>query len=183
MDKGFLPLTPANWDDLVELFGEHGAYGGCWCMFWRQTRQEFNQNCGERNKQALKALVDHGVIPGILAYQDGKVVGWVSIAPREDFSSLERSRTLKRIDDQPVWSIVCFYAPKVQRGNMMATLIDYAVTYARENGAKIIEAYPSTSNAHVQSAELYMGRLSTFLGAGFEEQAPAGSKVVVRKYV
>jgi len=69
MDKGFLPLTPANWDDLVELFGEHGAYGGCWCMFWRQTRQEFNQNCGERNKQALKALVDHGVILGILAYQ------------------------------------------------------------------------------------------------------------------
>ena len=183
MDKGFLPLTTANWDDFMDLFGAHGAYGGCWCMFWRQTRKEFSQNCGEHNKLALKALVDEGIVPGILAYQDGKAIGWVSIAPREDYGSLERSRILKRIDDQPVWSIVCFYASKEQRGNLMATLIDYAVAYAREKGAKIIEAYPSRSGSHVQATELYMGRLSTFLAVGFEEQVSAGSKVIMRKFL
>jgi len=183
MENGFQPLTPATWHDFVQLFGAHGAYGGCWCMFWRQTRRDFSQNCGERNKIAMKALVDGGVIPGIIAYQGDKAVGWVSIAPREDYSSLERSRTLKRIDNQPVWSIVCFYAPKNQRGNLMERLLNYAIAYAQAKGAKIIEAYPSISKPQVQPVDLYMGSLNTFLAAGFEEQGSAGSKVIVRKFL
>lgn len=183
MENGFQPLTPATWHDFVQLLGAHGAYGGCWCMFWRQTRQEFSHNCGERNKLAMKTLVDGGVIPGILAYQGDEAVGWVSIAPREDFGSLERSRTLKRIDDQPVWSIVCFYAPKKQRGNSMERLLNYAVAYGQAKGAKIIEAYPSVSKPQVQPVDLYMGSLNTFLAAGFVEQMRAGSKVIVRKFL
>ena len=110
-DMDFFPLTPQRWDDLAALFGPSGAYGGCWCMFWRETRQEFSLNCrnkGEGNREALHALVDSGVVPGILGYRGGVPLVWCSIAPREDFPALERSRNLKRLDDQPVWSIVCF---------------------------------------------------------------------------
>ena len=77
------PLTAERWSDFVELFGERGAYGGCWCMWWRLTRREFEQGQGEVNRQRMKAIVDSGRIPGILAYLQGKPVGWCSVAPRE----------------------------------------------------------------------------------------------------
>jgi hypothetical protein len=38
-----------------------------------------------------------------VAYRDGEAVGWVGLAPREDFERLETSKVLARIDDTPVW--------------------------------------------------------------------------------
>ena len=108
----FKPLTKDRWSDFEELFGKRGAYGGCWCMWWRLTRKEFEQGQGEGNRQAMHAIVNSGKIPGILAYHKGKPVGWCSVAPREQFGPLERSRILKRIDDRAVWSIVCFFVAK-----------------------------------------------------------------------
>lgn len=183
MKTGYKPLRPATWVDFVELFGEHGAYGGCWCMYWHETRKEFNQNCGVKNKLAMKALVDEGVIPGILIYRENMTVGWVSIAPREQFPSLERSHTLKRIDDQLVWSIVCFYALPAQRTGILPVLIDQAITYAQDNGARIVEAYPTVAKQPAQAVDLYMGSLNAFLAAEFTMQAQAGKKVIVRKYL
>ncbi|MCK4915895.1 MAG: GNAT family N-acetyltransferase, partial [Candidatus Eisenbacteria sp.] len=111
----FRPLTPEIWRDFEKLFGESGACGGCWCMWWRQTRREFDEEHGEKNRRAMKRLVDSGEIPGLLAYADGEVVGWCSVGPRESFSSLNRSRVLKRLDDAPVWSIVCLFLAKSHR--------------------------------------------------------------------
>jgi hypothetical protein len=91
----YQPLTPELWDDFETLFGSRGAYGGCWCMWWRTTRKEFEHNQRTGNRQAMKTIVDSGKIPGILAYHQGKPVGWCSVAPREHYSSLERSPVLK----------------------------------------------------------------------------------------
>lgn len=102
----FHPLTRERWSDFEELFGERGAYGGCWCMWWRLTRREFEQQQGEGNRQAMKAIVESVQVPGILAYAAGEPVGWCSVAPREHYGSLNRSPVLKRLDDTPVWSIV-----------------------------------------------------------------------------
>src|SRR5512139_290849 len=104
-----LPLTPGRWEDFVQLFEEHGIQNGCWCMYWRARRIDCQHGYGEGNKQAFKAIVESGKIPGILAYHQGRPIAWCSIAPREDYPVLERSRTLKRVDDQPVWSIACFF--------------------------------------------------------------------------
>jgi len=30
------PLTPDLWPAFEDLFGENGAVGGCWCMYWRR---------------------------------------------------------------------------------------------------------------------------------------------------
>jgi len=108
----FHPVTPKRWTDFETLFGAKGACGGCWCMLWRLTRKEFEQQKGEANRQAMKTIVESGEIPGLLAYSEKQPVAWCSVAPRENFPALERSRVLKKIDDKPVWSISCFFIHK-----------------------------------------------------------------------
>ncbi|MEW6554886.1 MAG: GNAT family N-acetyltransferase [Actinomycetota bacterium] len=183
-DMSYHPLTPERWDDFEELFGEHGAYGGCWCMYWRTTRAQFNRDAGEGNKRAMKAIVDAGTAPGILAYHRGRAVGWCSVAPREDFASLERSPKLKRVDGQPVWSIVCFYVPKEhRRRGLMELLLEAAVAYARENGAAIVEGYPTEPMERLKGAEGYMGLRPSFVKAGFREVArPCEWQSIARLY-
>jgi len=176
----FHPLTAERWDDFVELLGPHGAYG-CWCMYWRITRAEFSRDCGEPNKLAMRELVFSGVIPGIIGYLDGQPCTWCSIAPREDFSSLERSRTLKRPDDQPVWSIVCFYiAPQARRSGLLLDTIRGALEYARRSGAALVEAYPVDVEGRRPSGDLYMGIWSVFKKAGFKLVDPRGRHNLVR---
>lgn len=183
-DISFFPLNISRWVDFETLFGAHGASGGCWCMFWRLPRKQFQQNCancGEANRQALRALVQGGLVPGLIGYRDQMPVAWCSIAPREDFSSLERSRTLKRVDDRPVWSIVCFYIAKTERNSgCMLKAIQAAVEFARLGGAQLVEAYPTQVDRHHTPVELYMGSLETFLKAGFIKVAPCGTHWLVR---
>ena len=97
-------------------------------MYWRLTRREFTKSQGEGNRRAMKAIVESGEVPGVLAYLDGEPVGWCSVAPRERFGSLERSPVLKRLDDKPVWSIVCLFVARGQRTKgITSTLISGAV--------------------------------------------------------
>lgn len=78
------PLTPERWSDFEDLFGKSGAYGGCWCMWWRLKRSEFESNKNARNKSAMKTLVDGGTVPGLLAYEGNRPVGWCAVAPRSE---------------------------------------------------------------------------------------------------
>jgi GNAT superfamily N-acetyltransferase len=179
----FQPLTPDRWPDFEALFGEHGAYGGCWCMWWRLTRREFEAQQGEGNRQAMKAIVDSGEVPGILAYSQGEAVGWCSVAPRERFGSLERSPVLKRLDDRPVWSIVCLFVAKGYRGQGVAEdLIRAAVEYVRQQGGQVVEAYPTVPRAgRLPPVSSFMGLPRIFERLGFEERArPSKSKVIMR---
>lgn len=182
-DLRFHPLTPERWDDFEQLFGPHGAYGGCWCMWWRCSRAEFQGQGAQGNQQAIKRLVEQGVVPGILAYRDGVPVAWCSVAPREDFASLQRSRVLKRLDDRPVWSIVCFYIPRRYEGQgLMKALIQAAVDYVRELGGRTLEAYPTVPRTgKLPPASSYMGIPAAFERAGFVQVArPSQAKVVLR---
>ncbi len=98
------PLTPERWDDLVALFGERGAVGGCWCMFFRLTGGEFQRSSRAATRQGLKDLVDSGAVPGLLAYSQGRPVGWCSVAPRAELPRVLRSPTLRPADERPVWA-------------------------------------------------------------------------------
>lgn len=163
------PVTLARWRDLEKLFGERGAFGGCWCMYWRLRTTEFGRNTGSDNKRALKKLVRSNVVPGLLAYIGREPVAWVSIAPREEFAHLERSRTLTRVDDQPVWSLVCFFVAKpYRRQGLMMPLLRAAIKYAAKHGAKIVEAYPVVvKNRQLTGYAGYTGVASTLKKAGF----------------
>jgi GNAT superfamily N-acetyltransferase len=188
----FHPLTPERWPDLEQLFGPNGAYGGCWCMWWRITRKQFEQQAGEGNRQAMRELVASGEVPGILAYSVivepdeeplEQAVGWCSVAPRSSFGSLNRSPVLKKIDDTPVWSIVCFYIDKSQRGKgLTLALIQAAVEYVRSQGGKVLEAYPTVvREKRLPPVSSFMGLPTVFEQAGFIEIArPSRSKVIMR---
>lgn len=180
----FQPVTRERWEDLQELFGKSGAQGGCWCMWWRLPRSQFLRQSPADNKLALRKLVASGQVPGILAYADDRPVGWCSVAPRECFPALDRSRTLKRLDDRPVWSIVCFFVARpFRRQRVLTRLIQAAVEYVRSQGGKVVEAYPLKPAPRAATAN-FMGLTPTFLAAGFEEVAQT-SKVrsIVRCYL
>lgn len=139
-------------------------------MWWRTTRREFRRQQGEGNRQAMKRIVDSGTVPGLLAYEGETPVGWVSVAPREDYPSLNRSPNLKRIDDRPVWSIVCFYVDPRQRGKgLLPKLVAAARDYAVGQGAWIVEAYPREPGGRISSELAYMGLAPVFKEAGFVE--------------
>jgi GNAT superfamily N-acetyltransferase len=179
----FRPLTKSRWADFEKLFGPRGACAGCWCMYWRLTRSEFEKGQGEGNRRAMKAIVESGRIPGILAYADGEPVGWCSVAPRTLFGSLERSPVLKRLDDKPVWSIVCLFVARSRRGKGMAEdLIRAAVEYAGRRRAKVVEAYPTRPRGKkLIPLSTYMGVPAIFKRAGFVECArPSEAKVIMR---
>ena len=182
----FHPLTPDRWSDFEQLFGPRGAYGGCWCMWWRTSRSQFEKQGNEGNRQAMKAIVELGQVPGIIAYLDGQPVGWCSVAPRETYASLNRSHVLKRLDDKPVWSIVCFYVAKAHRGqNLALELIRGSIDYVRGQGGEIVEAYPTQPvGGRLPPVSSFMGIPAVFEQAGFVECArPSKSKVVMRYYI
>jgi GNAT superfamily N-acetyltransferase len=172
-DISYHPLTAERWADLETLFGKRGACGGCWCMWWRLKRSDFDRQKGEVNREALHGLVSDGQVPGILAYVDGAPVGWCAVAPRDTLPALDRSRILKRIDDQPVWSVNCFFVARpYRRRGMTVGLLRAAVAYAAEEGAQIVEGYPVVPrNPSMPDVFAWTGMLSAFQQAGFVEVA------------
>ncbi|HNC46031.1 MAG TPA: GNAT family N-acetyltransferase, partial [Acidobacteriota bacterium] len=129
----FQPLTVENWADFESLFGERGACGGCWCMWWRLKRAQFDLQKGEANKTAMKEIVVASkVAPGILAYLDQTPIAWCAVAPRTDYPVLERSRVLRRVDDTPVWSITCLFVAKpYRRQGVTVALLKAAIDLVR----------------------------------------------------
>ena len=180
------PLTAERWSDLETLFGPRGACAGCWCMYWRLGHAEFSSLSGDGNRFALRQIVETGAVPGLLAYADGKPVGWVSVEPRRAFLRLSRSRILKPVDDQPVWSIVCFFIAKSSRKQGLSVhLLNEAVRYAAGQGAKIVEGYPvDLQNVEkFPDAFAFIGTLSAFRQAGFKEVLRRSEKRPVMRYM
>lgn len=142
-------------------------------MWWRLERKAFNAGRGEGNRRSMKALVDSGVSPGLMAYADGKAIGWCALAPRETYSALARSRILKPIDDEPVWSVVCFFIAKGhRRRGLSSELLEAAVDFAASRGAGIVEGYPcEPKKSDEPDPFLYTGLASAFRKAGFKEAA------------
>ncbi|MFQ5631107.1 MAG: GNAT family N-acetyltransferase [bacterium] len=180
----FSPLTPENWQDFETLFGEKGACGGCWCMWLRLKRSEYEAQKGEGNRRAMKALVESGKTPGILAYHNAEPVAWCSISRREEYSVLSRSRNLKPIDKEPVWSIVCFFVAKsYRRKGVTNALVHAAVNFAKQQGAKIVEGYPiDPVNNNYPEVFACPGLFSAFQKTGFIECARRSETRPIMRY-
>ncbi len=110
-------------------------------------RSDYELQKGEGNKKAMKIIIDSGDIPGILGFTAGVPVAWCSVAPKENFSLIERSHILKPIDDKSVWSITYIFITKsMRRKGITSELLYAALDNAKKNGAKIIEGYPLNTN-------------------------------------
>lgn len=188
-----VPLTPDRWDDVAALFSEGGDPKTCWCMYWRIRSKDWSFANVAELREGMHRLVDEDrdPAPGLLAYRDGRAIAWVSVAPREDYERLTNSRVRPRIDETPVWSVVCFVVSKTVRGEgLTSQLLGAATDYARAHGAPALEAYPvDPGDGRVPAALGYTGLLSTFEAAGFEVVRDIDSpqskvrRVVVRRSI
>jgi GNAT superfamily N-acetyltransferase len=171
------PLTPDRFDDLVALFNGRGGapVRWWWCMYYRRSgagERPAGTSIAVHNRESLKALVDGGTVPGLIGYRDGQPVAWVSLGPREDYAKLARSPVMKPVDDQPVWSVVCFFTTLEARGEGVSeAMLAHAVAYARKNGARLIEAYPVDKAERGRDDAMWFGAKAMYDRAGFEEVA------------
>ena len=165
----FKPLEASTWSDLETLFGERGACGGCWCMTWRLSSRDYEQNKGENNRRMFREQAEAGKPLGIIAYVGDTPVGWCSVSPRETLTRLENSRLLKRTDELPVWSITCFFVKKeYRRKGLSVDLIRAAAEYAFDHGAPAVEAYPMIPKKEsVPEVFAFIGFAGSFEKAGF----------------
>jgi hypothetical protein len=180
------PISPERWQDFEKLFGQRGACGGCWCMWWRLTRKVFELQKGEKNKATMRKIVDSGQIPGLIAYRGNNPVGWIAVAPRKEFPALKRSRILKPIDNQSVWSIVCFFVDKKFRNQgLTKILLKGAITYVSKQGGNILEGYPvEPKKDRTADVFVYTGIASAFKGVGFQEMVRRSeTRPIMRYYV
>lgn len=162
-------LNPGRWDDFESLLGSRGGCGGCWCMSWRTKKFEFYKFRGDGNKLAMKTLVDQNQSVGLLAYIDGKPIGWCAIAPREAYPKLENSKVWKKIDDEQVWAITCFFIAKsFRRKGISLELVKGAINYCKANRIKIVESYPVVPYGEkIADAFAWTGFPVAFEKAGF----------------
>ena len=172
------PLTPARWPDLETIFNAKGCSvaRGCWCMFYRRSGRRppppRGRTAAEANRLDLKTLVDAGEFTGLIAYSGRTPVGWLSLGPREAYARLRRSPVMKPVDDQAVWSVICFVVPAQFRNQGVArALLDGAIAFARRRRIKLLEAYPVDKRGRANDDSMWFGAKSMFDAAGFEEVA------------
>ena len=168
------PLTPDRWDDFVDLFGpDRGANSGCWCMWWRMPRADWRTVPRDEKRNRFHSVVEDGPPPGILAYDGGTAVGWCAVGPRATLPRFSSSRIAAPLDDtERVFAVNCFYIRPGHRGvGMMRKLLDGAVKFAADQGAKVIEACPIETKRKLIWGEGYVGIASVFREAGFAEVA------------
>ncbi len=152
-------------------------------MTWRRPRAEFEAGKGAGNRKALQKLAAGKVPPGILLYEGNQAVGWCSIAPREQFVRLSRSRVWGPIDDRPVWSVSCFFLKKEFRERGLSVkLLKAAVDFARQHGARTVEGYPLEIDGRLPGAFVWTGLAGTFRRVGFKEAARRSKSKPILRY-
>lgn len=157
-------MSPAFWPALEDLFGDKGACGGCWCMYWR-IGNAYRRRPQEANRRGLLHVVTEGPPPGLLAFLGKVAVGWCQLTPRNLLPWLDRA--WQRIDELPVWSISCFYIRKgYRRRGITSALIEAAIKEARKAGVPALEAYPLDGDLSPSASGT--GYVSTFRRAGFK---------------
>jgi GNAT superfamily N-acetyltransferase len=170
-DLEVVPATPDRWPDVSLIMA--GAVDadderGCWCQAPR------GRVAGSATRPAaLREQLAEDPPAGLLAYVGDEVAGWIGFAPRPLLPRLERSRTIPKLDDIPVWAIVCFRIRVGFRRRGVATaLLGGLVEYAREHGAPGLEAYPiDAAGERLDVSFSYVGFVSMFEKAGFRTVA------------
>jgi len=168
-----VPAVPDRWPDIEKLF----AKTPCWCQYWRVSASDYGRTSKsqlaerlvERRKR-LSRWLEKSSPPGVMAYIGNQAVGWCGFGPRHEMERLVRSRTIPAVDDQPVWSLVCFLVLPGYRGQGVArALLRGAIECARSYGAPALEAYPvDTAGNRINTSSAYMGSISMLEKEGFQ---------------
>lgn len=171
------PATAARFDDAQHALGGGGDGRSCQCQWWMVPNAEFQAASQPERERMLRDELAAGPPPALIAYVDGEAAGWVRVGPRTKQVRLGRTRnytatSVQPWDDDAVWAVSCFVVRKEHRNQgLNARLLQAAIDYARDHGARVIEAYPVDPHAGRKklSNNLFHGTVSTFADAGFRE--------------
>ena len=172
-----VPATAALFDDLAVILGPKNPDSSvCWCLSHRVDSKTNRELIGRARGEYVKKLTRRAVAPGVLAYDDGQVVGWAAIAPRSELP-FARSTKIPHVDDLPVWSVWCIRVRPGHRGKGISHhLLAGAVAYARSKGAPAVESYPVDNRSDkVDLTMAYVGTRKLFEDAGFTKAADTRS--------
>jgi GNAT superfamily N-acetyltransferase len=155
-----------RWEDFASFMvpRKPGA-GGCVCVVYRNSSLDMGGRIA-----LMRGLCEREPGPGVLAYVDGEVAGWCSIAPKASYRALVNSRTIPHVDDAEAWSAICFVVrPGFRRRGLMHDLLDGAVEHARAMGATVVEGYPvDPVGGRIDQTSAYVGTVDLFEAHGFE---------------
>ncbi len=185
------PATTERFDDVATMLGPKNPDSSvCWCLSHRIDSKTNRELVGPARGEYVRELCSGKVAPGILAYQDGEVVGWAAVAPRSELP-FARSTKISLVDDLPVWSVWCIRVRPGHRGQGISyALLDGAIAYARSQQAPAIEGYPvDNKGKKVDLTMAYVGTRTIFERAGFTKAADTDSvsggfpRVIMRAYL
>lgn len=168
------PLTPDLWPAFEDLFGKQGACYGCWCTHFRLPPAVRRENDRTRNKDFIRARIEAGPPPGLLAFDGARAVGWMQIGPRSDVPEWNNAgRVSAPVEpgdavDPAVWAISCFFIRTAARGQGLThRLVEAGIDFARASGARLLEACPMDQSKDSRSVGLFVGSTRVFEKAGF----------------
>jgi predicted GNAT family acetyltransferase len=169
-----LPLTADLWPKFEDLFGKQGACYGCWCTHFRLPPAVRRENDKQRNKDHIRARIEAGPPPGLLAFEDGVAMGWMQIGPRADVPEWNNAGRASApmpdgvVEDAGVWAVSCFFLRTGARGKGLThRLVAAGIEHARRNGARLLEACPMDQSKDSRSIGLFVGSTRVFERAGF----------------
>lgn len=172
------PLSFALWPALEELFGPQGACYGCWCTYFRLPPARRRVGTRETNRAHLMNRVEAGPPPGLIAFDDDVPVGWMQIGPRADVPEWNNPRRVsapldgEAVADPANWAISCFFVRSKARGRGLShRLVAAGIRFARENGARVLDACPIDEAKQSKSVGLFVGSTRVFEAAGFRPVA------------
>ena len=167
------PATLDRFDDVATMVGPRRPDANvCWCLSHRIDSRLNRELVGPARAEHVRDLCSRDVAPGVLAYDGDEVVGWVAVAPRSTLP-VARSTKIPRVDDLPVWSVICLRVRPGHRGEGISqVLLGGAVAYARSQGAPAVEGYPvDNQGRRVDLTMAYVGTRRVFEQAGFTKAA------------
>ena len=165
-----------------DAFRDYPAWSACYCMETHRTQsdEEWAARTAADNRRDMGAGITEGKVTGLLAYVEGKPVGWCNYGETTRLAGVMHKLGLSTADHEGVGSVACFVIAAPYRGHGVAgRLLDAAIERLRRRGVRQVEAYPRRAEDSAQAN--YRGPLGMFLRAGFELYKETDKNLIVRK--
>ena len=188
------PANKASWEDLQAVFGTADYPGMCYCQHFKTRDCHWASLNGQERQDRLREQTNcdkprASSTTGLVGYLGKEPVGWVAVEPRVAYPRLVRVRTVwtdrnEDKSDEGVWAVTCFVTRKgYRKRGITYALAAATVEFARERGARALEAYPmiTVPGQEITWGELHVGSHQVFAEAGFREVShPSPRRVVMR---
>ena len=166
-------------------FSDYPDWADCYCGFYDTSAAEWDTTSKAEHRTARSERIRSGKATGLLAYIDGKPVGWCNAQPRSSFPNMRAYKVAVTDPDESVGSIMCFLvAPSHRSKGVSNALLNAACDNFKRDGLQVAEGYPPTvpKNSQLPWAEAnYKGPLNLYLKNGFSIHRQVERFAIVRK--